>query len=131
MTVFAEDLFTFLSGGGTLAASRIYPNTFPQGVVLPAIKYFLVSDPPEHTQSGPSNLRHPRYQFDCYADGNDGYLNAALLANQVIALIDGYTGAMGAATVYVGLREDTARDNFDPELNRHWVSFDVTIWHRK
>lgn len=128
MTTFVENLFTYLSDGATDAASRIYPNALPQGVTLPAIRYFLVSDPPERTHSGPSQLRHPKYQLDCVADGEDGYLDALRLANQVVALIDGYTGTMGTYTCHVGFR-DEMRDNFDPETGRHTVQLDVIFWH--
>lgn len=125
MPLFVEDLFAFLSAQGTSAGARIYPNTLPQGVTLPAMRYFQVSDPPEHTQSGRSKLRHPRWQLDCYADT---YLAARTLAGQVIAVIDGYKGAMGSSTCQAGFQEDV-RDNHDPELKRHWVSVDAEIWY--
>jgi hypothetical protein len=128
MAILAEGLFTYLSAGGTSAGSRIYPNALPQGVALPAIRYFLVSDPPEHTHSGRSKLAHPRFQFDCFAEGDDAYLDARKLADQVIALIDGYVGTMGTFTVHAGFRDDV-RDNFDPETGRHWVSVDALIWY--
>jgi hypothetical protein len=124
--MFVEDLFTFLSDQGTSAASRIYPNTLPQGVILPAIKYFQVSDPPEHTQEGRSNLRHPRFQVDCFAGT---YVEAHTLAEQVMGMMDGYSGTMGASTCYAGFQEN-GRDNHDPETGRHWVSVDFEIWHR-
>lgn len=127
MTTFVEDLFTFLSDQGTEAGNRIYPQTLPQGATLPAVRYLQVSDPPEHTHSGRSNLRHPRFQLDCFAET---YLTAKRLADQVINAIDGYRGPMGSATCYAGFQEN-ARDNHDPELNRHWVSVDIEIWHKK
>jgi Protein of unknown function (DUF3168) len=130
MTEFAEGLFTFLSEQGTDAGSRIYPNTLPQGVTLPAIRYFKVSDPGEPTMTGPSNLAHPRYQIDCVADGDNAYLAAQQLATQVITALDGYSGAMGSFTVYAGFQEDV-RDHYDPELFRHWVSVDIVIWYAK
>lgn len=125
---FAESLFTFLSTGGTNAGNRFYPNTLPQGVTLPAVRYILVSDPPEHTHSGPSEVQHPKYQLDCVADGEEGYLNAVTLANQLTALLDGYSGAMGAHTCQAGFR-DERRDSFDPETGRHTVQVDVIIWY--
>jgi len=123
--MFVEDLFSFLSDQATNAAARIYPNVLPQGVTLPAIRYFQVSDPSMHTQSGRSNLRHPRWQLDCYAET---YLAARSLAEQVITAIDGYTGLMGSSTCHAGF-EENMRDNHDPETNRHWVSVDVEIWY--
>jgi hypothetical protein len=123
--MFVEDLFSFLSDQATDAASRIYPNELPQGVTLPAVKYFQVSDPAEHTHDGRSKLRHPRFQLDCYADT---YLEAHRLSDQVIIALDGYQGQMGQATCGAGFSED-ARDNHDPETGRHWVSVDIEIWY--
>ena len=57
MSDFVEDLFTFLSDAGTDAASRIYPQELPQGVTLPACRYFRVSNPKDHSHSGPSARR--------------------------------------------------------------------------
>jgi len=128
MSEFPEGLFTYLSTGGTNAGSRIYPSALPQGVALPAIRYFLVSDPPEHTHSGPSQLHHPKYQLDCVAVGDEGYRDAHRLASQVIALCDGYAGLMGDYTVHAGFK-DEKRDNYDPETGRHTAQVDVILWH--
>lgn len=128
MANFAESLFTYLSSGGSNAGARIYPNTLPQRVTLPAIRYVLVSDPPEHTLSGPSKLQHPKYQFDCIADGDEGYKDANTLAQQVVTLLNGYAGAMGTFTCHAGFK-DEQRDNYDPETGRHTVQVDVIIWH--
>lgn len=123
--MFVEDLFTFLSDAGTAAGSRFYPNTLPQSPTLPAVRYLQVSDPPEHTQSGRSSLRHPRWQLDCYAET---YIAARTLAEQLVSLADGYSGQMGATTCYAGFQEN-ARDNYDPETGRHWVTLDFEFWY--
>lgn len=128
MTTIAEALFDFISDNGLTCGSRIYPNMLPQGATLPAIRYMKISDPPEITMSGPSSVRHPRFQLDCFADGDDAYLDATSLAEQLINIIDGYTGLMGGITVHAGFR-DEMRDNHDPETGRHWVSADVILWH--
>jgi hypothetical protein len=128
--MFVEDLFTYLSTAISVG-SRIYPQQLPQGATFPAIRYLMVSDPPEHTQSGRSSLRHPRYQFDCFdqdLDGHDGYLGAKTLADGVMAALDGYKGAMGNTTCQAGFQEN-GQDNFDPETGRHWVTVDFEIWH--
>ncbi|MCL4528668.1 MAG: DUF3168 domain-containing protein [Chloroflexi bacterium] len=128
MSEFAEALFAYLSGQGTSAGARIYPGALPQGVTLPAIRYFKVSDPGEPTMTGPSTLNHPRYQLDCIADGDDGYLKAQILATQVITVLDGYSGAMSPFTVYAGFQND-ARDSYDPNIFRHTVSVDIVLWY--
>lgn len=128
MTEFVEDLFDFLSGAGTDAGGRFYPNSLPQGVVLPACRYFKVSNPKEHTHSGASSLKYPRFQIDCFAMK---YLDAVRLASQVEANLDGYRGTMGAYEVQAALMEESGRDDHDPETGRHKVSVDVVIWHKE
>ncbi len=131
--MFAEDLFSFLSDRGTSAANRIYPQQLPQGATFPAIRYLRVSDPIEHTHSGRSSLRYPRLQLDCFdqdSEGHDGYLGAVRLANELITALDSYRGEMGNTACYAGFAEN-ARDNFDSETNRHWVSVDIEIWHKE
>lgn len=131
--MFEEDFFTYLKNQGTSASNRIFPQQVPQGADYPAARYLLVSDPPEHTQSGRSSLRHPRFQVDCYdqdTDGHDGYLGAKRLANEIIEAVDSYRGEMGNTTCYAGFLEN-ARDNHDPETGRHWVTVDFEIWHKE
>lgn len=128
MTEFVEELFSFLSDAGTDAGGRIYPNSLPQGVTLPACRYFRVSNPNEHTHSGVSSLKRPRFQIDCFANV---YLDAVKLATQVEANLDGFRGAMGAYEVQASFMEEAGRDDHDPETGRHRVSVDVVIWHRR
>lgn len=127
MTEFVEDLFTFLSDAGTDAGGRIYPQQLPQSVTLPACRYFRVSDPKDHTHSGPSALKRPRFQIDCFASD---YLDAVMLAGQIETYLDGYKGAMGSYTVEAALVEDAGKDDYDPETGRHRVSVDVVIWNK-
>lgn len=127
MTEFVEELFSFLSDQGTDAASRIYPQQLPQGVTLPACKYIKVSDPRDHTHSGVSSLRRPRFQIDCFASS---YLAAVKLAGQIENTLDGYKGTMGSYSVQASFVEDAGKDDYDPETGRHRVSVDVVIWNR-
>jgi hypothetical protein len=128
MTEFVEDLFSFLSDAGTDAGARIYPNVLPQGVTLPACRYMRVSNPKEHSHSGPSALKRPRFQVDCFAGT---YLGAVRLAGQMEANLDGFQGAMGAYEVQASFMEEAGRDDYDPETGRHRVSVDVVIWHKE
>lgn len=128
MTEFVEELFSFLSNGSTNAGARIYPNALPQGVDLPACRYFRVSNPQDHSHSGVSSLQHPRFQIDCYAST---YLAAVQLARQVKTLLDGFRGTMGAYTVGASFMEDAGKDDHDPETGRHRVGVDVVIWHKE
>lgn len=128
MTEFVEELFSFLSDSGTDAGGRIYPNSLPQGVTLPACRYFRVTNPGDHSHSGASSLKRPRFQIDCYANL---YLDAVKLATQIETNLDGFRGAMGAYEVQASFMEEAGKDDFDPETGRHKVSVDVVIWHRR
>jgi hypothetical protein len=126
MTEFVEDFFTFLSNAGTDAGGRIYPQQLPQGVILPACRYFRVSNPKDHSHSGPSKLKRPRIQIDCYGEK---YLDAVKLAGQIESTLDGYTGGMGSYTAQASFMEEAGKDDYDPETGRHRVSVDVLIWY--
>lgn len=127
MTIFEEGIFSLLSSFETAAGTRIWPNVLPQGEPMPAIKYFLVSDPPMRSHSGPGTTARPRYQLDCYAAT---YEEAKALAQDIMYRLEGYTGNFGNIPGYVSFVED-ARDNYDPDTARHWVSIDVMLWHRR
>jgi len=124
--MFEEGLATFLCDAGTSAGDRIYPGRLPQGVVLPAVMWFKVSAGIEYTQSGPEKGREPRYQLDCWAET---YLEARTLAEEMIAALSGYRGAMGNEMVEAAFIEGD-RDNNDPETGRHWASLDVILHHQ-
>jgi hypothetical protein len=128
MSEFVEDLFTFLATASTDAGTRFYPRQLPQGVTLPACAYFKVSDPKDHTHSGPSSLKQPRYQIDCFSMS---YLDAVKLASQLEAALDGYKGTMGDHTVQASFIDDAGKDDHDPETDRHKVSIDVLIWNKE
>jgi len=126
-----EALFAFMKTAGTSAANRFYPRQLPQQPVLPAGTYFQVSDPPEHTQSGPSKLRHPRFQIECWGvdtETTDGYQQARFLAEEVRMLLEGYSGVMGDLEIGVAFAED-GKDDYDPNTFRHKVILDVIIWY--
>lgn len=127
MSLFIEGLLTFLSTSGTVAVDRVYPMKLPQKATLPAITYQMVSNPLEPTHSGPSTLRHPRFQLNCWSTS---YLEAAGLADEVISRLDGFRGLMGGTKVHASLAQD-GQDNYDPETGRFWLNVDVIIWHKK
>ena len=128
MTLFYENFSEFMEGLETSADDRFYPNSFPQGVVpesLPAVKYFLVSDPQVYSHSGRSGFQEPRWQLDCWAET---YYAARSLANDIKIKVAGYVGKMGTQDVQPIFYENL-RDNFDPETGKHWVNMDLVIQH--
>ncbi|RPI63876.1 MAG: DUF3168 domain-containing protein [Planctomycetaceae bacterium] len=65
-------ILTTNSGVVALASNRVYPNVLPQGVTYPAISFQIISETPEYSHEGDSNLNLARVQFDCYATTQTG-----------------------------------------------------------
>lgn len=120
-----EGLKPFLDAANTSAGNRVYPRRLPQGVVLPAVVYFMVSPGISYVSNGQSSLQTPRYQFDCWGAS---YITAKTLAKELKTLLSGYAGLMGSRTVTAVFIDDE-RDDDDPDTNRYWTSLDVTIHH--
>ena len=123
MTLFVEDLFAYLAAAGTSAEERFHPFTLPQQPTFPAATYTQVSSPRNYTHSGLTNLRQPRFQFDCYSTD---YLAAHQLANEIKDALDIFA-IRGGFSVQASFIEDDGRDNHDPETGRYWVSVDAII----
>lgn len=121
---------TYLSayaGLQALVGSRIYPQQLPEGVQLPAISYQRVSGPRIRSHSGPSELAHPRYQFNVWGDR---YSDAKTVADQLRFALDGFRGTMGEVSVQAAFVEDD-RDDFDTVTQQHRVIVDAILWHQE
>jgi hypothetical protein len=121
--VIEASLFTLLTTdaviGPQIAAGsgryRMYPERLPQGAVVPAIVYNVIDSPSEHSQSGPSNLKRPRIQIDCWADDYDAALAFGM---DVSHLLYGYKGSVGSSRIDSVLQQnDITMYN---EEDRHW-----------
>lgn len=90
--------------------------------------YFKVSGARIHSLSGPSGLAHPRFQFDIYSDGADGYKKCKDVAKQLRKALDGFRGVVDGINIQSCLlvnEEDPYEE--EPELYR--VSMDFMIMH--
>lgn len=90
-----EALYTYLStyaGLVALIGTRIYPQMLPEGVALPAINFFTVSQPYEYTHDGHDGAIETRMQFSCWAKTSKAVESVAA---QLVAALSGYTGLMG------------------------------------
>jgi hypothetical protein len=91
------------AGLSALVGTRIYPDTIPASTSetpnqLPLIVYKLLDEPviPTHDHQ---NLYTARVQLDAWGGS---YKSKHAVADQIMAAIDGYKGAMGDGSVYVG-----------------------------
>lgn len=131
--VIEEALYAHLVGTAGVAAlvsTRIYPQTIPQDVALPAIAYQRISGVREYSQSGPSQLAHPRFQLTCQAAT---YAGAKALANAVRAALSGYKGTMGGVggVVVGGCFVVNETDGFELPGETQVVRLDVIVWHEE
>ena len=84
------------AGLKALIGSKIYPEEIPQGVTLPAVFWIKVSDVPEHTLTGQSELEQPVYQFTAQANSKGA---VKPVAEQIKKALCDYQGVMGGITV--------------------------------
>lgn len=119
---------TALLGSGT--ACRVYPKKLPQTPTLPAVVYHRIDTPREHSQQGASELAHPRFQFDCWAETRSG---AKAVADAVRLALDGFQGSMGSAPgidVSGAFAEDES-DEYDDDVKQFMSRLDVIVWHEE
>jgi hypothetical protein len=114
---------------------RVYPLTLPQGATLPAVVYQLVGgEGPLHshgdTRAGDgagASFQRSRVQLGCWAESARA---AELLATEVEAAVDGFTGTWGAVPIASAL-VDTALDDWRPDVGRYRRILDVLVqWTR-
>lgn len=128
--MFKEDLTAFLknnAGVNALVSGRIYPQTLPQNVVLPAIVYSQISSVRGSSHSGTSGFASCRFQVDIWATT---YYQASTVANAVRTALDNYKGVMGSSNVGSAFLENEL-DGFDPETQSQRVIQDYMIWYQE
>jgi hypothetical protein len=131
-----QDLFTYLSAQATLTAevgTRIYPNKMPaHDATYPAITYFKVSGQRETDMDGDSDLKHPRYQFNCWGRS---YADAKEVAEALRTVLHAKRTTMGESDVKATFLTDEA-DMLNPDTNLpggndplYCVRQDYVIWY--
>jgi hypothetical protein len=92
MATIEEAIYAHLitdAGVSALASTRIYPQTIPQDIDLPAIAYQRISGPRISAHDGPTGLARARMQLTCQAST---YTAAKGLAMAARRALDGYAG---------------------------------------
>ena len=115
-------LFTALTtyaGLSTLIAARLYPDSMPQGAVLPCIVYQRISTPRVQVLGSTQAVAvsRPRFQFSCWA----------LTASGALAVADKLRAALLAMPYPVTLESEyTLRD---PDSNYSRRNIDAFVGH--
>lgn len=103
-----------------LVGSRVYPLTLPQGALLPALTYQVISGVGEaDTQSGPGVQRR-RVQFNCWAAT---YGAACQLADALTAGASAKANALGLVSFL-----DNTVDQYEPETQRWRRIVDMLVY---
>ena len=110
---------------------RVYPLTLPQGATLPAVVYQLVGgEGPLHSHGDAhdgdgagASFQRSRVQLGCWAESARA---AELLAAEVEAAVDGFSGAWGSVPIASAL-VDTAIDDWRPDVGRYRRILDVLV----
>ena len=98
------------AGVSALVASRVYPEPVPQNATYPLICYMRIASTHEHVMGGAAGYLEARYQIKCWASSRSA---VKTLADAVRLALDGYSGAMGDATVR-GIFFDSDDDDYVP-----------------
>jgi len=125
MAVIEEALRAILIAAATSAASRIYSQTLPEEVTLPAIGYTRVSTPRTRSLSGFSKLANPRFQYICWAASTN---EAKTLADEVFTAIDGYQATASGVEIQSAFI-DNEISVYDPESKRYGVLVEILVAH--
>lgn len=120
-------LVTYLEANGgltLLTGARIYPLRLPQSPTLPAVVYQQISNAPEYSHEGSSNLAQVRIQFSCWSTT---LLEAKQIADELEAALGGYRGLIGGrdTTAFV----DNRQSDDDPETGLYREIVDVIFWN--
>ena len=125
---FGESLYTYLKTQSALTALvnyRIYPVILPQKCKLPALTYEMINRFPVHVMGSDSGPEHVIYRIHCF---DETYDNVNDVADQVIAALEDYTGAMGSNTVQRCFYEDRT-DQYESQVLTPHIILEFEIWY--
>jgi hypothetical protein len=119
---------TYLETNVDLLDSRCYLLRLPQGVTLPALRFFRITSPRLTTHDEDNTgLVMSNWQLDLYADSFDDIVN---VSEQLHEVLDGYRGLMG--TESVGMVLPTGERDFErPEIGAYRREFDYAISYKE
>jgi hypothetical protein len=130
VTILAQDVYARLTGHAglaTLVGDRIYPEHLPQNPTCPAVTYFQVGGPRDHSLAGSSGLAVTRWQVDVWAPT---YIEAKAVAEEVRLALDSYRTTTMRVFLdnEVDLPEPT-QDTSASLLNVRHVALEFEVWY--
>lgn len=116
-----SDLVQFLLEDEDLSAlvgERVRPSKLPPsklGLAYPAVSFFLVSSPRDHTHDAVGGMERSTFQINCWGKT---YASAKAVAAAVRGRLDNFRGEMGPGEtrVHAALKQDEADIPHEPGL---------------
>ena len=105
-----QSLSEHLKNAATTAGTRIRPEFLNENEQYPAVVYSIVSEIQEFSQDGPENLTEKRVAIDCYGKN---YVQTVTLADEIITILQGFTGALGTSSPATVVRMSQLEGNID------------------
>lgn len=125
--VLEQGLYSLISGNSpqTLAAGRIYPY-LPQGVTFPAILYTRVATDRRQSLDANVGVTEVTVVLELAAES---YSEVKALADEVRAILHGYSGAWSTLTCQnCALADESESTEQDGDRRTHWVTQVYRIW---
>lgn len=122
------ELLTSESSITDMVGDRIFPSSKLENYPSPYIQYFLIGGGRERPMEGRSNCMRPIFKFICYAKTQ---LEVVALADNLIALLEGYTGTLNGIDIMDGVIKvegDLTIDQFSGVKAR---TVDIEIWYAR
>lgn len=112
-----------------LVSNRIYPTTYPQAAVSPAIRYTKISGQIGLHMQGSDGLSDTLMQVDVRAST---FASLMSVRNALVGLLHHYRGIVGATDFrLISLATDRgARFEKPDAVEYHTTSLDFSIWSR-
>lgn len=134
MSGIGRGLFTHLSANMS-TGERCYPQTLPQGVLLPALTWYIIggegpvtSHSSAHSDLAPRTLVRQRIQFDCWAVSEQGVDD---LSHELMSRLHGFKGQWGDVVIGSCLWAGEV-DDYRPDIMRYRRSIDFQVqWIRE
>jgi hypothetical protein len=121
------------AGVSSLAGTRVYPVSLPQGVTYPAATVYQASATPIYDDDGEAGLREERITVDCWGLT---YAAAKTLARAVTETLSAYTGTPPGGSVPIAFASlEDERDDREGGGNSATYPFrtslDFILWSKQ
>ena len=107
-----------------LCASRIYPNTAPQGAAIPYCTYQIISNTEDLVHEGAGGLKTTRFQINAVA----GRYADTITLDDGLKTLHGTTTSAGGCNINLISYEDSD-DRHDTDLDYHYRSVDLIFYY--